>query len=233
LLTFSFCIRFTGFGRYFPGSYDSFLNGTNCDGIVKHIKSECRACPAKVRETVIELERHDKENPARPRYGSRKRFFTFVWTKLRQISLPADAADAPSDEIGFQAANENKGKDDDMQMENIVKDSEIVSIKDRHLVSDTTLVAMAQMKICHVTEEDKIGRCKDHKIGFKGLCCKHCGGKAGMFFVDCSLRTCYLCSCSSVLFSFLPSFTRQTGLRSLLSELATQSRTGRLLPADY
>lgn len=175
-----------GFGRYFPGSYDSFLNGTNCTGAIKHIQSECRACPERVRETVLALEQQEVEGAAttldtasahRPRHGSRKRFFSYVWSRLRDIQLPETAND--ENEIGHPVVVVTTEDHDVSLLDHILAQSDIVSIKDRHLVSDTTLVAMAQMKMCYITEEDRIGRCKDHKVGFKGLCCKHCGGKAG------------------------------------------------------
>jgi hypothetical protein len=95
-----------------------------------------------------------------------------VWTKLRETKIIAEENKAATDEIGGYE-NTTK-KDEGMDLEALIGDSKIVSIKDRHLVSDTTLVAMAQMSVCQVTEEDKIGRCKDHKLGFKGLCCKVC-----------------------------------------------------------
>jgi len=187
-----FCGGTPGYGRYFPSSYDSFLNGTNCAGILKHIKSDCLACPERVRDTVQQLSLIQDPGPSettttpqgRPRYGSRKRFFSYVWAKLRSTKVTPGDADIGGQvqQEGGNDANDNNNDDSGTshdQLEEIVRDSKIVSIQDRHLVSDSTLVAMAQMQICSVTEEDKVGRCKDHKIGFKGLCCKHCGGKAG------------------------------------------------------
>jgi hypothetical protein len=104
-----------------------------------------------------------------------------VWTKLREIKILPVENKTETDEIG---GYENKvQKNEGMDLEALIGNSEIVSIKDRHLVSDTTLVAMAQMSVCQVTEEDKIGRCKDHKLGFKGLCCKVCGFRFLRFYL--------------------------------------------------
>ena len=156
-----------GFGRYFPGSYDSFLNGTNCAGIVKHIKSDCLSCPPRVRDIVTELSLVEaQENLAaaappdaaesttttpqgRPRYGSRKRFFSYVWNKLRNTTVPVDDAPIggqvqqekpPKQQHGAEGDDDNiTGSDVQEQLEKIVGASEIVSIQDRHLVSDVTL----------------------------------------------------------------------------------------------
>lgn len=213
-----YCDGQPGFGRYFPGSYDSFLNGTNLIGIVKHIATDCRLCPPRVRNTVVELEEFEKRRAAsynasvpddepnstsipmaavqqpRPRYGSRKRFFSHIWTRLREIELPlgdsskalpnhptkSEPSTVDKDEELNPSSQENEQiSKNDAFLEAMLESNPMVSIKDRHLVSNTTLVAMAQMKVCVVTEEDQIGRCKDHTLGFKGLCCKHCGGKAG------------------------------------------------------
>lgn len=180
---------------HFPGSYDSFLNGTNCAGVLKHIKSDCLACPERVRQTVQQLSLLPDPGPSestttptgRPRYGSRKRFFSYVWSTLRNTTVEADDKDAIGGQIDKQAEERGDSSSNSV-LEKIVRQSNLVSWQDRHLVSDTTLLAMAQMKICTVTAEDKVGRCKDHKLGFKGLCCKNCGGKAGKPYVQWCLN---------------------------------------------
>ena len=159
-----------GFGRYFPGSFDSFLNGKNCEGVIKHIAAECRVCPARIRDTVLHLEREEGLKPSRKAYGSRKRFVKHIWDTLRTYKLP--------DEPEESAIAERPGGSN-IPWEKITADSEFVTMKDIHLVNDSVTVALAQMKRCQLTEEDRVGRCKGHAIGFNGLCCKHCGGKAG------------------------------------------------------
>jgi len=61
----------------------------------------------------------------------------------------------------------------------LLEGAELAEAPDRHLVSDILLGTIAQMKKAEVTEGDRIGRCKNHPIGFVGMCCKWCGGKAG------------------------------------------------------
>lgn len=177
------CGGHPGFGRYFPGSFDSFLNGKNCEGIVRHVAHECRRIPQHVRTTVLELEKRENAAPGRLRYGSRKRFFTHIWQQLKSAKLE----DLDQQEIGegippmvIQAANavstngdsgdvasaapaEDVGADAEVWKE-LLKDSEIVEMADRHLVADILLGTLAQMKCTEVTENDRIGRCKNHPI---------------------------------------------------------------------
>eukprot|EP00565_Helicotheca_tamesis_P000562 CAMPEP_0185728234 /NCGR_PEP_ID=MMETSP1171-20130828/3652_1 /TAXON_ID=374046 /ORGANISM="Helicotheca tamensis, Strain CCMP826" /LENGTH=537 /DNA_ID=CAMNT_0028396917 /DNA_START=142 /DNA_END=1755 /DNA_ORIENTATION=- len=59
----------------------------------------------------------------------------------------------------------------------------LLAEEDRHLVTKYLFLLMEQMQLCHFTEEDRTGgrsKVKDNtKVGFPGLECKHCRGKAG------------------------------------------------------
>lgn len=57
--------------------------------------------------------------------------------------------------------------------------SPLVLLEDRDLVPDALFVAMAQMKVCYLTQPDRVGCYKEREIGFVGMCCKHCGGQPG------------------------------------------------------
>lgn len=63
--------------------------------------------------------------------------------------------------------------------EELIEDSVLVQLKDRDLVPDALFVAMSQMKICHLTQADRVGCYKSRDLGFVGMCCKHCGGQPG------------------------------------------------------
>ena len=67
----------------------------------------------------------------------------------------------------------------DMPWEMLLADSKLVYMKDKDLVPDSLFVAMAQMKICSLTQADRVGCYKARDIGFVGMCCKHCGGQPG------------------------------------------------------
>lgn len=67
----------------------------------------------------------------------------------------------------------------EMPWETLLANSNLISIKDRDLVSDALLVAMAQMRPCRLTAVDKVGCYKTRQLGFLGFCCKNCGGQPG------------------------------------------------------
>ena len=84
-----YCGGQPGFGRYFPGSFNSFLSGKNAENMVDHILKECSGCPPYVRSIVRELEhREQNNNKTRPPHGSRKKFFYHIWTCLRSYHGP-------------------------------------------------------------------------------------------------------------------------------------------------
>jgi hypothetical protein len=59
----------------------------------------------------------------------------------------------------------------------------IVVQEDKHMVTDYLFLLLEQMQTCHFTEQDRIGgrsKTKDISVGFPGIQCKHCCGKAGM-----------------------------------------------------
>jgi hypothetical protein len=76
-------------GRYFPGSFNSFLSGKNCESMVDHVLSNCCSCPDNVRSAVEELDRRERLNQKRPAHGSRKRFIFHIWTQLCEIKIPS------------------------------------------------------------------------------------------------------------------------------------------------
>lgn len=58
----------------------------------------------------------------------------------------------------------------------------IVYEGDRELVTDYLYLLMEQMETCRFAEEDRTGgrsKIKDNEVGFPGMQCKHCQGKAG------------------------------------------------------
>jgi hypothetical protein len=58
----------------------------------------------------------------------------------------------------------------------------LVSANDKELVTDYLFLIMDQMKVCEFSEEDRAGgrsKVKDIPVGFPGMECKHCSGRAG------------------------------------------------------
>lgn len=68
---------------------------------------------------------------------------------------------------------------EDLDFDAIVAESNLVYPKDRDLVPDALYLAMAQMKLCKLTQADRVGCYKSREIGFVGMCCKHCSGQPG------------------------------------------------------
>jgi hypothetical protein len=66
-----------------------------------------------------------------------------------------------------------------VDVDDLIRDSTLVVQKDRDLIPDALLVAMAQMKPCKLIQADRVGCYKAREIGFIGMCCKHCGGQPG------------------------------------------------------
>jgi len=139
------------------------------------VSVECPNVPANIRETVVELEKRESHVPGRLRYGSRKRFFSEIWKKLRTAKVEdLDKQDvgqgipATATAEGGGGGDPHQPKEDvdttDMWTE-LLKDCELVEPTDRHLVSDILLGTLAQMKRTEVTENDRIGRCKNHPVG--------------------------------------------------------------------
>jgi len=64
-------------------------------------------------------------------------------------------------------------------MADFIGESELFAPQDADLVPSHLFLAMAQMKPCVLLPEDRVGCYKDREIGFKGMCCRHCGGSPG------------------------------------------------------
>ncbi len=63
-----------------------------------------------------------------------------------------------------------------------IKKPSIVTKEDEGLVNDFLFTLVSQMEACEFTEEDRSGgrsKVKTYEVGYPGLQCKHCCGKAG------------------------------------------------------
>jgi hypothetical protein len=77
-----YCGGNAGSGRYFPSTLDSFLNGTNAEKIVEHAGFVCPNIPPAVKLLIQNLQSWDESHTIRKPYGSRKRFFSYVWSQF-------------------------------------------------------------------------------------------------------------------------------------------------------
>ena len=58
----------------------------------------------------------------------------------------------------------------------------VVRQEDKDLVTEYLFLLMAQMQTCCFTESDRTGgrsKIKDNQVGFPGMECRHCQGRAG------------------------------------------------------
>lgn len=83
---------------------------------------------------------------------------------VKDPAVVAALATVPMAEVNFEA---------------LIQGSTLVHMKDRDLVPDALFVAMAQLKVCKLTQSDRVGCYKARDLGFVGMCCKHCGGQPG------------------------------------------------------
>lgn len=190
-----FCGGLPGFGRHFPGSFQSLLSGSHCVRIVKHMRSECRSCPPSIRGLIEDL---DSDNGLEESmrsgqsqgldHGSRKRFVAFVWAKLQEAErqescveeVPVAGETHRSSSTGdLSCGDQLVHPEESLSWNDVVDSSALVEARDIHLVPDPTLFALAQMKMWPLTKEDRIGRHSEQPLGFVGMCCKFCGGKTG------------------------------------------------------
>jgi hypothetical protein len=61
----------------------------------------------------------------------------------------------------------------------VLNDNELVEKSHVGLVSDAVIFAMAQMKRCGLTVDDRIGKYKNRDLGYPGICCKYCEKQQG------------------------------------------------------
>jgi hypothetical protein len=75
-----------GCGRFFPSTFNSFVNGTNPDRVLAHVGHICIHTPAHIRDAIHALERQEDVTPTNLRYGSRKSFFWYIWSKFQNAN---------------------------------------------------------------------------------------------------------------------------------------------------
>ncbi|KAL7465954.1 hypothetical protein ACHAXS_006264 [Conticribra weissflogii] len=64
----------------------------------------------------------------------------------------------------------------------LIQGSHLVSIQDKDLVPGYIFLALAQMKPCIISPDDRVGSYKNRPLNFLGMCCKHCEGRSGPGF---------------------------------------------------
>ena len=92
---------------------------------------------------------------------------------VRFSRKPGDLGPIPSPE-----SSRLQGNSDGPEHES----EKVVRTEDKDLVTDYLFLLMDQMQTCRFTEEDRTGgrsKIKDNEVGFPGMECRHCQGRAG------------------------------------------------------
>jgi hypothetical protein len=130
----------------------------------------CNDIPAWVRQTLIAL-----MESAKSRAGGRRQYWE---DSARRLGL-VDTAQG----IRFSRKPGDLAElDADLKRKPLRISKPIVHRGDREFVTDYLYLLMDQMETCQFAEEDRSGgrsKIKDNVVGFLGMQCKHCQGKAG------------------------------------------------------
>jgi hypothetical protein len=134
----------------------------------------CPDLPKWVKKSMIDLAQNSKSGA-----GGRRKYWE---DSAKRIGL----ADTP-DGIRFVSTPGDSGSvSDDISEttcdENAPPSFPVVGEGDKELVSSYLHLLLEQMETCQFTEEDRAGgrsKVKDCPVGFAGMQCKHCAGKAG------------------------------------------------------
>jgi hypothetical protein len=130
----------------------------------------CSYIPPWVRKSIVELMESSKT-----RAGGRRKYWEDSSKRLGMVDTSHGVrfSRTPGD-LATEILSDVTG--DALDTTPVVRD------EDRELVTPHLFLLLEQMQTCHFTEEDRSGgrsKIKDNDIGFRGMQCKHCRGKAG------------------------------------------------------
>jgi hypothetical protein len=149
----------------------------------------CEDIPAWAKATMTDL-----MNKSRSGAGGRRQYWEesarrlgmvdtptgirFIRSPGEVLALPADPQDENNNAVDDNAAAPRAP----LISRNQKPSRPLVFENDRPLVTSYLYLLLEQMETCHFTEQDRVGgrsKVKDCPIGYPGLQCKHCTGKAG------------------------------------------------------
>ena len=130
----------------------------------------CSDIPAWVRKSILELMQSSKS-----RAGGRRQYWEDSAKRLGMVDTPHG--------VRFARTPGDLGPIEEIRPSITAAPAKpVVYPGDRELVTNYLYHLMDQMETCHFTEEDRSGgrsKIKDNQVGFPGMQCKHCQGKAG------------------------------------------------------
>lgn len=133
----------------------------------------CTELPGWAKKTMIDLMESSKSSG-----GGRRHYWEDAAKKVGLVDTPHGVrfARPPGEEI---EARDDMSSQVSSPCTNSIT---LVSQSDKDLVTGYLFLLMEQMKLCQFSEEDREGgrsKVKNCQVGFHGMECKHCHGKAG------------------------------------------------------
>mmetsp|Transcript_31147 Transcript_31147/g.73421 ORF Transcript_31147/g.73421 Transcript_31147/m.73421 type:complete len:650 (-) Transcript_31147:206-2155(-) len=137
----------------------------------------CKCITPWVRKSILELMESSKT-----RAGGRRQYWEDSARRLGMVDTsqgvrfcrkPGDLGPIPSSVSGRAPGDQQVPQH---------KPEEVVRQEDKDLVTDYLFLLMDQMQTCRFTEEDRTGgrsKIKNNEVGFPGMECRHCQGRAG------------------------------------------------------
>ena len=129
----------------------------------------CSEIPVWVRKTMTDLVRLSRTSA-----GGRRQYWEDAARKLGMVDTPFGVRFARVPGI-LESTVSSRSAADAVSLP-------LTKKEDKPLVTNYLFLLMDQMEICYFTEEDRSGgrsKVKDCPVGFPGMQCKHCRGKAG------------------------------------------------------
>lgn len=132
----------------------------------------CGDIPAWIKKGLTDLMQESKSGA-----GGRRQYWEDSAIRLGMIDTPKG--------IRFSRKPGDLGVKEEKVLPPLQTDTKSVPVvyeQDRELVTPFLFLLMSQMEACSFAEEDRVGgrsKVKDCHVGFPGMQCKHCRGRAG------------------------------------------------------
>lgn len=131
----------------------------------------CQDIPPWVKASMTELVQNSRSGA-----GGRRQYWE---ESARRVGL----ADTPHGVRFIRPPGDQGQQRDDVSMTCVeIPSTPVVRPEDSELVTSYLFLLLDQMETCRFSEEDRAGgrsKVKDCPVGYPGMQCKHCGGKAG------------------------------------------------------
>ena len=133
----------------------------------------CQDIPSWAKRTMVEL-----MGQSRSGAGGRRQYWetSAIRLGMEDTAMGIRFNRTPGDKFPHEAISYAKATVEQPSSQAVVFED------DRKLVTDYLFTLLAQMETCYFAEQDRVGgrsKVKDCPIGYVGVQCKHCAGKAG------------------------------------------------------